>query len=61
MPAGKYRDCGRRTLGSIFFSVLTPILNTYTRTQEYEADMYGLNVSRQPDGFARAAIHLGEY
>jgi STE24 endopeptidase len=48
-------------LGSIFFFVLTPIFNTYTRTQEYEADMYGLNASRQPDGFAQAAIHLGEY
>ncbi len=23
--------------------------------------MYGLNTSRQPDGFAQAAIHLGEY
>jgi STE24 endopeptidase len=41
--------------------ILTPILNTWTRTQEYEADMYGLNTSRQPDGFAQAAIHLGEY
>jgi STE24 endopeptidase len=41
--------------------VLTPVLNTWTRTQEYEADMYGLNTSRQPDGFAQAAIHLGEY
>jgi STE24 endopeptidase len=41
--------------------VLTPIFNTWTRTQEYEADMYGLNTSRQPDGFAQAAIHLGEY
>ena len=48
-------------LGSIFFLVLTPILNTYIRTQEYEADMYGLNASRQPDGFALGAIHLGEY
>jgi STE24 endopeptidase len=48
-------------LGSIFFFVLTPVLNTQTRTQEYEADMYGLNASRQPDGFAQAAIHLGEY
>ena len=36
-------------------------MNSYTRTQEYEADMYGLNTSRQPDGFAQAAIHLGEY
>jgi STE24 endopeptidase len=48
-------------LGSIFFFVLTPILNTHTRTSEYEADMYGLNTSRQPDGMAQAAIHLGEY
>jgi len=29
--------------------------------QEKEADMFGLNASRQPDGFAQAAIHLGEY
>lgn len=48
-------------LGSIFFFVLTPVLNTFTRTQEHEADMYGLNASRLPDGFAQAAIHLGEY
>ena len=48
-------------LGSIFFFVATPILNTHTRTAEHEADMYGLNASRQPDGFAQAAIHLGEY
>jgi STE24 endopeptidase len=48
-------------LASIFLFVLTPVLNTFTRVQEYEADMYGLNASRQPDGFAQAAIHLGEY
>ncbi len=48
-------------LGSIFFFVLTPITNSYTRIEEHEADMYGLNASRQPDGFAQGAIHLGEY
>jgi STE24 endopeptidase len=48
-------------LVSVFGFVATPILNTYTRTTEGEADMYGLNASRQPDGFAQAAIHLGEY
>ena len=48
-------------LVSIFAFVITPVMNTFTRTQEYEADMYGLNTSRQPDGFAQAAIHLGEY
>jgi STE24 endopeptidase len=48
-------------LAAVFFFVLTPIANTQTRTEEHEADMYGLNASRQPDGFAQAAIHLGEY
>ncbi len=48
-------------LASIFFFILTPIGNTETRTAEKEADMYGVNASRQPDGFAWAAIHLSEY
>jgi STE24 endopeptidase len=48
-------------LVSIFAFFMTPIANTQTRTEEGEADMYGLNASRQPDGFAQAAIHLGEY
>jgi STE24 endopeptidase len=48
-------------LASIFGFLVTPIMNTHTRTAEGEADMYGLNASRQPDGFAQAAIHLGEY
>jgi STE24 endopeptidase len=45
----------------IFGFVTTPVFNTFIRTQEYEADMFGLNASRRPDGFAQAAIHLGEY
>jgi STE24 endopeptidase len=48
-------------LASIFIFAVTPVSNSLIRTQEYEADMYGLNTSRQPDGFAQAAIHLGEY
>jgi len=48
-------------LAGLLFFVLTPVLNTQTRVQEKEADMFGLNASRQPDGFAQAAIHLGEY
>jgi len=48
-------------LVSIFAFFITPVMNSYTRTLEYEADMYGLNTSRQPDGFAQGAIHLGEY
>jgi len=49
------------SLMAAFFFVLTPLLNNFFRTQEHEADMYGLNASRQPDGLAQAAIHLGEY
>jgi STE24 endopeptidase len=41
--------------------VTTPITNTMVRTSEQEADMFGLNASRQPDGFANAALKLGEY
>ena len=48
-------------LSPILFFVSTPINNTFIRVQEKEADMFGLNASRQPDGFAQAAIHLGEY
>jgi STE24 endopeptidase len=48
-------------LGSMYGFVLTPLMNTFIRSQEYEADMYGFNAARQPDGFAQAAIHLGEY
>jgi STE24 endopeptidase len=48
-------------LFSVYFFVLTPVTNTLTRTQEAEADIFGLNTARQPDGFAQAAIHLSEY
>jgi len=48
-------------MSGVLFFVLTPILNTQTRSQEKEADMFGINTARQPDGFAQAAIHLGEY
>jgi len=48
-------------LAGVFFFVLTPVMNTYTRVQEKEADMFGLNAARLPDGFAQAAIHLSEY
>jgi Zn-dependent protease with chaperone function len=48
-------------VGSLFAFLITPFFNTHIRANEFEADMYGLNASRQPDGFAQAAIHLGEY
>lgn len=46
---------------SIYFFVATPVTNGIIRVHEAEADNYGINVSRQPDGFARAAMRLSEY
>jgi STE24 endopeptidase len=46
---------------AIYFFVMTPVSNTITRTMEYEADMYGLNASQQPDGEANVDLMLGEY
>jgi STE24 endopeptidase len=39
----------------------TPVGNSFTRQQEYEADMYGINAARQPDGEAEVDLLLGEY
>jgi STE24 endopeptidase len=46
---------------SVLFFVGTPLMNTLIRTQEYEADIFGLNTARQPDGEAEADLLLGEY
>ena len=46
---------------SAYFFVLTPVFNTIIRTAEYEADVFGLNAARQPDGFAQTALKLSEY
>jgi STE24 endopeptidase len=46
---------------SIYFLITTPITNTITRTMEFEADMFGLNAARQPDGEANVDLLLGEY
>jgi STE24 endopeptidase len=46
---------------SLYSFLMTPVSNSITRTMEYEADMFGLNVSRQPDGEANVDVMLGEY
>ena len=48
-------------LFSIYGFALTPVLNTITRSMEAEADAFGLNAARQPDGAAQGALHLAEY
>jgi len=46
---------------STFFFAAAPVMNTLVRTQEYEADIFGLNTARQPDGEAEADMLVGEY
>jgi STE24 endopeptidase len=48
-------------LFTAYFFVITPLTNTLVRTQEYEADLFGLNTARQPDGFAQVALKLSDY
>jgi STE24 endopeptidase len=46
---------------SAWMFVTTPISNSLIRTQEIEADRFGLNLAREPNGFAEAALKLTEY
>jgi STE24 endopeptidase len=39
----------------------TPFLNTAVRVAEREADAFGINTSREPDGMAMVALKLGAY
>ena len=48
-------------LFSLFLFFATPVNNLLIRTAETEADLYGLNASREPDGFAEAIFKLAEY
>lgn len=45
----------------LFFFAATPAFNNITRIQENEADAFGLEAAKEPDGFARAAMRLSEY
>ena len=48
-------------LFSAYLFVLTPVTNSYIRSDEVAADIFGLNAARQPDGFAVTALKLAEY
>src|SRR5260370_27276503 len=47
-------------LSTLVFSA-TPLINTVTRITEREADAFGINTSREPDGMANATLKLGVY
>jgi STE24 endopeptidase len=46
---------------SVFTLLATPLSNSTTRQAEAEADAFGLNAAREPNGFAMAAMRLSTY
>jgi STE24 endopeptidase len=46
---------------ALYFLAFMPVTNTFIRTQEYEADIFGLNAAGQLDGAALVALKLGDY
>ena len=48
-------------ISSILLFLGTPVLNTVVRITEREADAFGINTSREPDGMAKVALKLGVY
>jgi STE24 endopeptidase len=47
-------------LSTLLF-IATPFLNTVVRVTEREADAFGINTSREPDGMVKVALKLGAY
>jgi STE24 endopeptidase len=45
----------------IFLFITSPISNTVSRSQELQADNFGLDASHQPDAAATTFLKLGEY
>jgi STE24 endopeptidase len=46
---------------SAYFLAVSPLTNSFVRSNEAEADIFGLNASREADGFAEVALKLSEY
>ena len=48
-------------LFSFYMFIATPVTNSIIRSDETEADIFGLNAAREPDGFASVAMKLSDY
>ena len=46
---------------TVVLYLLTPATNTMTRTAEVQADAFGLDVAKEPHGFASVAMRLSTY
>ncbi len=48
-------------VAATLFTLATPVFNNITRFHEHQADIFGVNASREPAGFAETALLLSEY
>ncbi|HEX4419057.1 MAG TPA: M48 family metalloprotease, partial [Kofleriaceae bacterium] len=46
---------------SLFAFVAAPVVNSFGRSRELQADDFGLDASREPDAAATTFLKLGEY
>jgi Zn-dependent protease with chaperone function len=46
---------------TVYLMIMTPAQNTLIRVVESQADAFGLDAARQPDGFASVAMKLSQY
>jgi len=46
---------------ALFMFAATPVVNTIIRSNEVEADIFGINVAREPEAWATVVLKLGEY
>lgn len=67
-PRWRIRDAADPASAPLFLALaaiamvpLAPVLNTLIRVNESEADAFGLDAAREPDGFAKVAMRLSEY
>ncbi len=48
-------------LFSVYLFIMTPAFNSIIRINEIQADAFGLDAAREPDGFASIAMKLAQY
>jgi STE24 endopeptidase len=46
---------------TLYLLAMTPVLNSLIRINESQADAFGLDAAREPDGFVSIAMKLSEY
>jgi STE24 endopeptidase len=48
-------------IGALFMLLISPLLNSFARTIETDADQYSLETENRPDGLASALVKTAEY